>query len=41
VTVHLERERYLQEYRKPPVPKKITLFKLIENLDFTTDWVRP
>jgi hypothetical protein len=25
VTVHLERERYLNEYRAPPVPKKMTL----------------
>lgn len=25
LTVHLERERYLNEYRAPPVPKKMTL----------------
>jgi hypothetical protein len=25
VTIHLERQRYLDEYRKPPVPKKMAL----------------
>ena len=25
LTVHLERERYLNEYRAPPIPKKMTL----------------
>lgn len=25
VTIYLERQRYLDEYRKPPVPKKMTL----------------